>query len=89
MNTNDLVEWVHGNTLEKPKHALKYEDVKRVFDFIIGYADIHGMPQPAAPRGKDDIRPIFFHSPVTKKDVHDLHITGNKERRTRPTQTKL
>ena len=79
MNTNGLVARVHGNTGKKTKHALKYDDVKRVFDFIIGYADIHGMPQPAAPRGRDDIPPIFLHSSVTKKAVHDLYRQSCEE----------
>ena len=73
MNTNGLVAQVHGNTGKKPKHALKFDDVKRVFEFIVSYADIHGMPQPAAPRGRDDIPPVFFHSSVTKKAVHNLY----------------
>ena len=73
MNTKGLVARVHGNTGKKPKHALKFDDVKRVLEFIVSYAEIHGMPQPAAPRGRDDIPPIFLHSSVTKKAVHNLY----------------
>ena len=46
---------VHGNSGKKLKHALKYDDVKRVFDFIVNYENIHGMPQPTTTRGRDDI----------------------------------
>ena len=73
MNTNSVDTRVHGNIGKKTKYALKFDDVKRVFDFIISYSDTYGMSQLAAPRGRDDIPPIFRQSSVTKKAVHDLN----------------
>ena len=47
---------------KKPKHALTFEDVKRVVLFISNYAEEYGIPQPAAPRGRDDTAPTSLYT---------------------------
>ena len=59
-SANGAVPRQHGNRGRKPKHSINFDDVQRVVNFILGYADEHGLPQPAAPRGRDDEPPIFF-----------------------------
>ena len=49
----------HGNRGRKPKHSINFDDVQRVVNFVLGYAEEHGLPKPAAPRGRDDEPPIF------------------------------
>ena len=36
----------------------------------MNYADINGLPQPAAPRGTDNTPPVYLHCQNTKKSVH-------------------
>lgn len=66
----------HKNTGRKPPHALVFEDIKRVVQFINNYSEEHGLPQPAAPRGLDDIPPVFLSSDTTRKRLHELYVTS-------------
>ena len=74
---------VHGNKGKKPKHALLFDDVKRVVTFLQTYAEEQGMPQPAAPRGRADIPPIFLHLSLTKAVVHKTYISSLTDQDTR------
>ena len=55
-----LVLRVHGNTGHQPIHAFDHEVIKAVVQFIKVYSEVHGMPQPAAPRGRADMPPTLF-----------------------------
>ena len=74
---------VHGNKGRRPKHALSFDDVKRVVTYLQTYAEEQGMPQPAAPRGRADIPPIFLHSSLTKAVVHKTYVTSLSDQDTR------
>ena len=41
--------------------------------FIIQYAVVHGLPQPAAPRGHNTAAPTYLSCVTTKKLVHALY----------------
>ncbi|KAH3712754.1 hypothetical protein DPMN_072510 [Dreissena polymorpha] len=69
----------HGNTGRKPKHALVFTDVERVVQFICNYAEEFGIPQPAAPRGRDDTTPIYLHSGTTKMNIYKLYKASCQE----------
>ena len=58
-SANGAVTRQHGNRGRKPKHSINFDDVQRVVNFVLGYAEEHGLPKPAAPRGRDDEPPIF------------------------------
>ena len=73
MNTPGPALRQHGNTGKKPKHALTFEYVKRVVLFISNYSEEYGIPQLAAPRGRDDTAPTFLHSSM-KKQLSDLLV---------------
>ena len=78
----------HGNTGRKPKHAIKFVDVQRVVTFINNYADEFGMPQPAAPRARDNIPPIYLTCQTTKLQVHSEYVrscTGAGDRSVKTT----
>ena len=64
---NGLVPRVHGNTGHRPGHVFKYEVIKAVVQFIKVYTEVHGMPQPAAPRGRADIPPSIYLRLKTSK----------------------
>lgn len=57
-------------------HALRYEDIQRVVHFISNHADVHGIPQPAAPRGRDNIPPVYLSAETTKCRLHSEYITS-------------
>ncbi|KAL4226616.1 hypothetical protein ACF0H5_014599 [Mactra antiquata] len=54
INENGNILRIHGNKGKRPKHSLSFEDAEQVVKYIIRYADENGIPQPAAPRGRDE-----------------------------------
>ncbi|XP_069140941.1 uncharacterized protein [Argopecten irradians] len=74
---------IHGNTGKKPKNAVTYDHVQQVVQFISRYADEIGLPQPAAPRGRDSFPPIYLPGSDTYISVHKKYTqvcleTGNR-----------
>ena len=47
--------------------------------FISNYAEEYGIPQPAAPRGRDDTAPTVLHSSITKLHIHKLYRESCEE----------
>ncbi len=74
-----LTPRVHGNRGRKPKHAICYDDVMRVVHFIRNYADERGLPQPAAPRGVDNVPTVYLTSDTTKTNLHKQYQTSCTE----------
>ena len=74
IDKNGAMPRKHGNTGRKPKHSLKFEDIKMAVQFIDNYSQEFGIPQPAAPRGRDDTAPIFLTASTLKKDVHEKYV---------------
>ncbi|XP_033764064.1 uncharacterized protein LOC117345170 [Pecten maximus] len=72
---------VHGNTNRTPKHAVNYNDAQQVVKFITRFADQFGLPQPAAPRGRDDIPPVYLPGKESYKTVHQQYAEayGSKD----------
>lgn len=79
MAVNGNVPRVHGNSRRKPHHALSFGDVERVVKFIAAYSVENGLPQPAAPRGRDNIPPVFLPACMTKKGIHAIYAQGCQE----------
>lgn len=65
---------VHGNKGRKPSNALCFPDIERAVKFVVSYAQDYGLPQPAAPRGRDNTAPIYLPASSTKKEVHQHYI---------------
>jgi len=70
MHLNGKVPRIHGNKHRKPRHALRYAETKNCVDFLVRYADVNGLPQPAAPRGRDNEPPIYLPASLTKYAIH-------------------
>ncbi|XP_076116844.1 uncharacterized protein LOC143084316 [Mytilus galloprovincialis] len=70
LDKNGKVPRDHGNAGKIPHNALKYDDTKRVVDFVVGFANEFGLPQPAAPRGRDDKAPVYLSSSETLLNLH-------------------
>jgi hypothetical protein len=64
---------VHKNSGRKPLKALDFETIKAVVQFLSNFADEFGIPQPAAPRGRDGDAPVYLPSDNTKVMVHQLY----------------
>ncbi|XP_052218067.1 uncharacterized protein LOC127835668 [Dreissena polymorpha] len=51
----------------------------RVVHFIRNYADERGLPQPAAPRGVDNVPTVYLTSDTTKTNLHQQYQTSCTE----------
>ena len=79
VRVNGLTPRVHGNRGRKPGHAICYDDVMRVVFFIRNYADERGLPQPAAPRGIDNIPTVYLTADTTKATLHKQYQSSCNE----------
>ena len=79
IHENGVVPRIQSNAGRKPKNALSFADVQRVVQFLRSFADENGLPQPAAPRGRPDIPPIYLPSSMTKKSVHKSYVESVSE----------
>jgi len=66
----------HGNTGRKPIHSVTFEDVTNVVNFVRNYAGVYGLPQPAAPRGIDNLPTVFLPASNTKTDIHKEYVAS-------------
>lgn len=73
---NGNVPRTNKNKGRRPHHALSFQDIERVVHFILAYGKDHGLPQPAAPRGRADIAPTYLPASTTKLAVHGLYVEG-------------
>ena len=44
--------------------------------FIDNYAEEFGIPQPAAPRCRDDTAPIYLTASTTAREIHETYVMG-------------
>uniref|UniRef100_A0A8W8MKS9 Uncharacterized protein n=1 Tax=Magallana gigas TaxID=29159 RepID=A0A8W8MKS9_MAGGI len=66
---------IHGNKGKSPKHALTMEDVKRVKQFLISYANKYGLPLPGRLPNFRNEKTILLPSDKTKAEVHQEYLT--------------
>ena len=69
-----VVPPTHGNVSSTAWHAVSEADTVKVRDFIQHYASVHGLTQPAAPRGHNMPAPTYLPSSCTKLLVHALYV---------------
>ena len=60
---------VHGNKGKKPTHAHTYDDILSALAFIHQYAKVHGLPQPAPPKGRAGHPLLYLPASLNKKSV--------------------
>ena len=60
----------HASEGVMPWNAMSIDEVAEIKAFIRNYASVHGLPQPAAPRGHNKPAPKYLPCATTKKDVH-------------------
>ena len=66
MTDNGPVPRAHGNSGKRMPHGLVFEDIKAAVQFIVNYADINGLPQPAAPVERIILHLCIFIVPIQK-----------------------
>ena len=79
MNVNGKVPRIHGNKGRKPHNSLKYNEIKHCVDFVLHYSNEHGLPQPAAPRGRDGEPPVYLPASLTKYSLHKEYVAACQE----------
>ena len=54
-------------------------DIQRVVQFVANYADEFSIPQPAAPRSRDNTAPVYLSSDTTKAKLHQTYVDSCAE----------
>jgi hypothetical protein len=83
LKSNGIVPPVHGNTGKVPSTTYPFEVVRDVVQFISNHAEVHGLPQPAARRGRADTPPIYLtkYLPASQnfKIVHQCYVKASMQ----------
>eukprot|EP00117_Sycon_ciliatum_P016477 scpid44506/ scgid15886/ len=79
LEENGLVPRTHGNVGRKPKHALSYDTVSAVVQFLKTYTERFGIPQPAPTRGRAGAPPTYLPASSTVKSIHKCYVTSLEE----------
>jgi len=72
LKVNGLVPITHGNVGKSPATVYPFEIVVDCVQFIKNYAEVHGLPQPSARRGRADMPPTYLPASQNFKIVHAL-----------------
>ena len=64
----------HKAKYKPAKNAHSFETVKTVVTFLNNTSTQHGIPQPAAPRGKGEDAPVYLPSSFTKLSIHKTYM---------------
>lgn len=83
LSTNGVTPRTHGNKGKRPKHAMKYDEITRVVDFIKCYADTHAVPLPGRLPKHQDYRVMKLPSDVSKATVYRDYVTASEALRDR------
>lgn len=70
---------LHGGTGRDAHHALQPDVIEHVVAFIKNTASVHGLPQPAAPRGRARTAPIYMPATHRKKRVFQDYLDSAGE----------
>ncbi|KAJ8321700.1 hypothetical protein KUTeg_000171 [Tegillarca granosa] len=79
VNENGIIPRSHGNTGKKSSKSLTFEEIQKVSHFIANYAEEFGIPQLAAPRGRDSVPPIYIPCDTTKIFVRSKYLSSCEE----------
>ena len=63
----------HGSKGSAPWNVISPDESQKAMLFIQNYADVNGLPQPAAPRGHNGPAPIYLPCFVSKLMLHGLY----------------
>ncbi|KAK3105662.1 hypothetical protein FSP39_002952 [Pinctada imbricata] len=78
---NGIESRVHGHKGRRAPNSFPFEVIENVVLYIKNHADENGLPMPAAPRGRNEIPPIYLPSYETKTSVHKQYVISCGESR--------
>ena len=70
---------VHGNLHRTPHNILSAEVIESIIRFLNTYGNLHGLPQPAAPRGRPGPPPVYLSASHKKGKMNELCNTALAE----------
>ena len=79
LKENGLVPIVHGNVGKTPATVYPFEVVLNCVQFLKNYAQINGLPQPSARRGRADAPPVYLPASQNYKIVHGSYVKASME----------
>lgn len=74
LKENGVTQREHGNKGRLPPNAFSFETVQNIVDFIVNYATVFGLPQPAARRGRAGKAPIYLPASEGYNTVHGKYL---------------
>ena len=74
MKQNGCVPRQHGNVGRLPANTIPFEATQQAVRFIHNFALVHGLPQPAAPRGRADTAPTYLPASENFRSVHAKYV---------------
>ena len=74
LKENGPVPRVHGNKACLPHNTFSFETVEFIASFISNYAELYGLPQPAAGRGRAETPPIYLPARDGYNLVHKKYV---------------
>ena len=69
----------HGSTKQSPHNIIAPDVVGKTAQFLRSFANIYGLPQPAAPRGRPGAPPIYLPASHKKADVYEKCLSALSE----------
>ena len=66
----------HGKVHFMPHNALSPDTISKTVQFLNSYACTHGLPQPAAPRGRAAAPAVYLPASHKKTDMHKLCVSA-------------
>ena len=70
---NGVEPRVHGHKGRRAPNAVNFNDIENTVKFIKKYGEDNGLPMPAAPRGRNDVPPVFLPAYETKVHIHSVY----------------
>ena len=72
--THGVSARIHGLKGRQPPNAHSFAVIENVVKFLKQYGVVNGMPMPAAPRGRNDVPPVFLPAYETKDHVYKMYV---------------
>ena len=64
----------HGNCGRLSSNTFSYNTVQHLLKFVVNFATVYGLPQPAACRGRGGTAPTYLPASQTYAGVHQLYL---------------
>ena len=76
---NGVEPRIHGHKGRRAPNTFSFRIIENVVMFLKNHADENGLPMPAAPRGRNEIPPVYLPAYETKASIHKQYVTSCAE----------